>query len=156
MNPLPPHTEDTVIYLTGGISDHEDGNKPQFDLAARLMRQASFQVINAHELLIELPDRPDGMSDEDYERWCWLAYLERDLHEILHQRPHGMAVLHDHLGSAGVMMERVAAERLVMPYHDVTTWLMRAQRSDLAQEWVAAMREPVAAHPAMAGQGGAA
>lgn len=57
-------------YLSGGMSGYPDGNRPQFQIAAAMLRERGYDVCNPIEF-DESPDLP------------WSDYLRKDIRALM-------------------------------------------------------------------------
>ena len=115
-------------YLAGPMTGYEDYNFPRFHEAARLLREAGFNIVNPAELDEEDPDR-EGKEYTDF--------MSRDLEIVLHETD-GIIAIDKWWESKGARMEVFVGISMDKPVlhlsGDILTGLPKATCMRLIQE----------------------
>jgi len=91
------------VYLSGQMTGCEDFNFPEFNKAAKVLREAGFEVLN-----------PAEHTPHTHKDWAW--YLIRDLQAMRKFKPDRIALLygkdHSWKNSVGAKIEAEFAKKL--------------------------------------------
>lgn len=94
-----------LIYLSGPITGHADGNRPAFDRAASMLRAAGYLVKNPHDLFCEPPP-----ADPLQMRAYWQRAMRADVRALVDCDR--IAMLPGWEKSEGAQLEHLIAAKL--------------------------------------------
>jgi hypothetical protein len=110
---------ESIVYLSGPMTNIEDYNRPAFHAAAKQLREEGYTVFN--------PAEGDPHPD-----WVWEDWLRKDLAEML--KCSSIYLLPNWQASSGATLEVAVAAKLSMPIIDYETRKPLIVRSSLALE----------------------
>lgn len=113
----------TRYYLSGPMSGYPQGNRPQFEICARLLRERGYEICNPIEF-----DESPGLP--------WSDYLRKDIRALMDCQ--GVITLPGWQESRGASLEVHIAHALgmqVLPFSLAVTMAATQQRLD-AEEGV--------------------
>lgn len=104
------------VYISGGISGIENGNRAAFKKAYDKLKELNFEPVNPHDLFSEeevsdINNRIEKKEITEEEAWC--IFMKRDIQHLV--QCEFVAVLPYWESSSGANVELAIAKSLKMP-----------------------------------------